>query len=433
MKVLIISYNPLTLSNNGGKRMVSLFSEFKKYELMQFYVYPTYPDIKRCDSYYRLTESDLIYKFFKKGKTSNIVEPKNNDLNFESEKIRKYINSNKNRALKLLLRDALWKTMWLNTKDLDNWIKDGKPDLIFSDTGDSNFLYNISLKISRKYNIPIVSSFGDDYYFKSLKEKTLFEKLQSILLKYKIKEFANKCRSIITINDFFTKAYEKEFNRSSGVDIFTIPTGSNFNFNTRTKNKIKNKATKKNPVISYIGNTSLGRIDNLIEIGITLDKINKEECTKYSINIYSKLNKNVQEKINNITSIKYHGFIPGEQVKDVIEASDILIHVESFLQKNIDKVRFSLSTKIADSLVSGTCILAYGPMDVASMKYLKDNDCAYIISAENDLEAKLFSLLNDFDIIEYYSLRGKQIGEENHDSFKNSVLFRKVLKESISK
>ena len=50
--------------------------------------------------------------------------------------------------------------------------------------------------------------------------------------------------------------------------------------------------------------------------------------------------------------------------------------MEAFDKENRDRVRYSVSTKIIESLASGRPLLAYGPEDVASMAYLRRNDCA---------------------------------------------------------
>jgi hypothetical protein len=433
MKVLIISYNPLTLSNNGGKRMISLFSDFSEDELMQFYVYPIYPDVKRCASYYRQTDLDLLYKLIGKGTTSHVVEPVKNiqrpDENILTRSMI-YEKNKSNRALKLIMRDIIWKLIRWNTKELREWIEEGKPDCIFSDTGDSCFLYNIALKLSKEYNIPIICSFGDDYYHIPTKGKTAIQKLQSALLKRKIKQFIGYCNKIITINDQFSAFYSKTFWRVLGTDIVTIPTGSNFSFSAGDK-KTGNNSLKGFPTISYLGNIGLGRAQSILDIGRALDHINEELNTEYLLNLYAKCDHVLQEKIRQVRSIRYHGFIPGEQVKNVIAKSDILIHVESFLPENIEKVRLSLSTKIADSLASGTCLLAYGPIDVASIQYLNDKNCAYVISEQDQLKERLYNLLINLGLIQLYASRAKEAARMYHDSLKNSKLLRSLLEESI--
>ena len=60
MKVLIMSHNPITDYNSMGKTFLGLFSAFSEDELCQFYVYPTLPNIKVCESYYRMTDREAL-------------------------------------------------------------------------------------------------------------------------------------------------------------------------------------------------------------------------------------------------------------------------------------------------------------------------------------------------------------------------------------
>ena len=60
MKVLIVSHNPVSTYNGMGKTIATFFSEFEKTELCQFYIYPSLPDLDICNSYYRVTDKDVL-------------------------------------------------------------------------------------------------------------------------------------------------------------------------------------------------------------------------------------------------------------------------------------------------------------------------------------------------------------------------------------
>ena len=64
--------------------------------------------------------------------------------------------------------------------------------------------------------------------------------------------------------------------------------------------------------------------------------------------------------------------------------ADILLHVESFNEKMKKYTRLSISTKIPEYLASKRLIIAIGPVDIASIEYLKDNKAALIL--DNNIE-----------------------------------------------
>ena len=180
MKVLVISHNPFSSFQNMGKTMLSLFSAFDKNEVCQFYIYPSLPDVDKCSSYYRITDKNILSSYFKfrvKGKEVQFESTIKQSLfeNANDEKL--YRNRKNKKPLRSLLRDLMWKwARWFN-KDLRNWLDKEKPTCIFVAPGKAKFLYDLALKISKVYNIPIVTYICDDYYF--VKSPTrILEKIQ---------------------------------------------------------------------------------------------------------------------------------------------------------------------------------------------------------------------------------------------------------------
>ena len=135
MKVLVISHNPITTYQSMGKTFLSLFSEFKKDELCQFYIYPSLPDVDACNSYYRITDRNIFDSYTHFGKvngrelSSKDIDTSNHNF-YENEKEESFINVKKT-ALKTLLRDIMWRFAHWNNKQLRSWIQHEKPTCIF--------------------------------------------------------------------------------------------------------------------------------------------------------------------------------------------------------------------------------------------------------------------------------------------------------------
>ena len=421
MKVLIVSYNPLTLYNNGGKYMLSLFSEFKEKEMCQLYVHDVLPDQMRCHSYYRITDKDVMNAFF--GKSGQHELRRGEIGTFLSESRKAVIGEGANRYAKLMVRDFLWRiSPW--RADVYRWIEREHPDCIFADTGDSCFLYSISMGIAKKYGIPMIASFGDDYYGIDLTGASLIKKIQISCLRSKIKKFVNKCDKVITINDLFSQYYSDTFHIPLGDKVITLANGSNYNFDT-SKEKIEDPTSLK---FSYLGNLSLGRWQNLLEIGRALDDINQRYHSTHCLQVYAKNYMSFDEKSREIASIRYMGFVGGDDFTSAIMHSDILIHTESFLPEYIEQTRLSLSTKIADSVNAGKCILAYGPADIASMHHLQENKCAHVVTEPDKLEYELEVLLANQLMRRMYIVQATHCAQRYHNSRKNSQRLRSVLK-----
>ena len=145
MKVLIISHNCISNYNNMGKAMLSIMSSFKKAEVCQLYIYPSLPDIDICNSYYRITDKELLNLAFfnnKKGKVISKEDIKTNNMLLENNGYKKYYQKKKN-IFKKYARDMIWMfPFWFND-DLKQWLKKEKPTHIVAFPGDYCFFYNI--------------------------------------------------------------------------------------------------------------------------------------------------------------------------------------------------------------------------------------------------------------------------------------------------
>ena len=158
MKVLIISHNPITTFDAMGKTILTLFSDYKKEGLCQLYVYPTVPDVDKCNSYFRITDKDVLKSYFRfkvSGKEIEYkaIESANGKL-FENEDDTSIYRNRKNKKpFRMLARDLMWKfSKWFN-KPLKKWIERENPTHIFLAPGNQKFIYRIALKIYPCYRL----------------------------------------------------------------------------------------------------------------------------------------------------------------------------------------------------------------------------------------------------------------------------------------
>ena len=114
--------------------------------------------------------------------------------------------------------------------------------------------------------------------------------------------------------------------------------------------------------------------------------------------------------------IRFHGAISSEEVDRVMADSRMVVHTESFDPVTAEIVKYSVSTKIPESLMNGPCLLAYGPEGIESIDYLKRNGAAYMITSPNELEDGLRTVLADETVRNGIILRARELAHKNHDS-----------------
>lgn len=420
MKVLIISHTVFSRTNNMGRTLLSYFRDFSAGETAQFYIHSEIPTIDTvCKNYYRFTDKDAlrsVLRFKGKGKIYTAEDIGTHEVQQRTDKgltRAAYDIGSRRTGLIYVLRNLLWKFSHWETAELKRWLKDFKPEIIFFASGDYSFMYNIALKIADELAIPLVTCCVDDFYLFNANHDSLLGRIEHALRMKTVHRTMARSSCILTISDAMGTAYEKLFQRPC----FTIDTSA--------ENKELSFPAQAQD-ISYIGNLGLNRHLQLIEIGRELKK------RGLKLDVYStETSRALLEGMNCENGICFHGALPADEVLRVMERSMLLIHTEAFDEKSLNRVRFSVSTKIAETLMYGPCMLAYGPEEAASISYLKQNDAAYVITSREKLGDGLDELLANAGLRHTIVQNARKLAKVRHSTAENTAKLRCWLQDAI--
>lgn len=421
MKVLIMSHNPITDYNSMGKTFLGLFSAFPEEDLCQFYIYPTLPNIKVCNSYYRITDREALRSIFFRGNSGRCIsddEIKHENTLYENDNSSKiYRDKSSHKELKILVRDAIWKLATIKNRRLSFWLSEEKPSVIFAAPGASGFFYKLILRIAKNLNIPIVTYVCDDFYFSNRIKKGLAKRIYARYIRKKIKRLLEESRHVITISEELAQDYAAEF----GCQCTVISTGANLK-------KAQSPICGDGKVLSYFGNLQLGRYLSLAEVAKAVDLYNGKHGSSVVLNIYTAdCSPHVLEPFKGIMCARFCGFLPADNMYAEMRKSSVLLHIESFDNENRERVKYSVSTKIADSLASGICVLAYGPEGLASIEYLRRNECAFVANNGAELESELSECLGNPEARNKTATKALDVAARNHDSLRQSEHLKSIL------
>ena len=421
MKILIISHNPMATQTNMGKTFLSLFSQFGRDELCQLYIYPSFPDVDFCASYYRVTDKDVLKSYFGRTKVGGEVSPKainSAQGQYENEEDRSLYRNPKNKsAVRRLMRDAMWKfSPWYGSV-LKKWLDQENPNCIFVAPGVAKFVYNIALKISKECGIPIVTYICDEYYFVR-KPSQWLDRLRLALLRRKIEQLMVCTRHLVVISEELKEAYASKF----GVDATTLMTGA------ACLSEKRLEPTKNPTNICYFGNIRCNRFVSLGEIGRELESINEEKGTDYKLKIYTaEKDPQILAQLEGISAVELCGFVSGAAYQQAFAEAHLLLHTEAFDEASIDFTQHSISTKIAESLASGIPLLAYCPDSLSSMKHLLRHKCSLTATSKEELRSMLLTALENPKAREIVTTQAIKVAEQMHDSRRNSEMLRQIL------
>lgn len=422
MRLLVLSYNGFSNQNANGKTLKMLLHGFRPDELAQFYCGAELPDPDFCKFSFHITDKQMLQSFF--GKKTNPIfdggavrtEPVTMQPSpMLSNTVRKH---NYNFALRWF-REILWMMAPWGKKKLWKWIKEYQPQALFYMCGESIFFDRLVMRISEKYHIPIAVYNCEafrivDWRERRGMERSFYKAVEKSYLKL------NKKASRHVFNcELLQEAYHKKY-PSADREIISYTPGSFF-----TSEYCSHGAQL---FISYFGNLGVGRVESLIDIADCLKEISEE--TK--IHVFGRTRcQEDEEKLCSHTNIVYEGFVSADKVNSVCEEADILLHAESFREEIIHKLRFAFSTKIAQCLCAGRCLITYAPPDTASTQYLQKEKCAMVATSKDELYACLKAALTSYQIRKDYAQKALKTAHEYHDVERTAVELRQMLEEMI--
>lgn len=409
-KVLIVGTVPYN-KNTTSRAFDAYFHNWEKENIRQIFSNTKTPPKGHCASLYQITDQRLLKKRIgtikETGKIFQYNElPEdwtNNDLEVNSAIIeRLYKIGSKDRPIKHLLRKWLWNKRYWESEQLREWLDDFRPECVFIAFSDDFFILEIALYIANKYNIPIISCIGDDYYFNNRFSVSPFY----YVYRYKYKKLVRKVfqhkGSAIYISDKIRDKYNKEFGLNGETVYLT----------SEIKRHDFKQIDKENPRITYVGNIRLGRNKSLAEIGEALSEINK----KFKIEVYTTERSN--KYINSLKDkkgIDFRGAIPYSSVSKIMSSSDINIIVEGFSKKDEIATKYSLSTKAADAISVGGQIFVYGSKECGVVEYMESTKCAVVCTKKLKLKEDIMTLITDERLQKKLYLKSNKIMIKNHN------------------
>ncbi len=417
-RLLVVANNGFSKQNNNGRTLGSLLKGWPKDKIAQFCISSDGPDFDICENYYCVTDGDVLHSTLslrqaQRRTLSNACKIDSNSSNGHVKHYKTTIN--------MLARNIAWNIGFWWGDEFNKWLESFNPQIVLLQNGESFFMHNLTLKISNKYNSRLAIFNTEGYYF-FLKDyfakdgflgRLLFNGYQA-LYKYYYKCFMKSCVKQIYGNELLRQDYDREFGNTDSCVIYT---GSNIAFVPVT---IKPAI----PVFCYLGNMGFNRPDALIEFAEVLQSID----SRYKLDVYGfAKDKAMEDKLNGCNAIRFHGAVSYDEVLNVIEGSDYLVHVESQCEIFRESLRYGFSTKIADSIASGKIFILYSSPEIAGAQYIMSNKAGIFASTKDDLKNKIIEVLNSEEVKSNIEVCAKKTALMNHDPVTNADKMHKYL------
>lgn len=410
-KILVISNNPFSKTSNNGKTLASFFKEFPSENIAQLYFSSEIPNEDSYRNYYRISDAQVLKSLITFASVGSEVRADINKKSFgNGEASAKSMPSYMKKSdFSRLLRELMWKSNKWKSNKLTHWLNDFSPDIVFFCAGDTGFAYDIVSYVLDRTCAKLITYITDDYVLPRRTASILWQLRRNIIFK-KMNRTISRSNLFITISEQMRKTYKELFKKDSIVALNMTDSMKIENF---TSEKTDNNIIK----LIYAGGLHFKRYETLSLLANAIDKYNKNSSDKKAfLRIYSTgmLSDKVLRKLNIEGASEFSGGLDSEELKIKLNESDIPVHVESFDLKSIESTRLSISTKIPEYLSLGKPILAIGPKEVASMKYIAD--CAFCINSADNINEKLTLFLNEKILQRELSEKAVNMFVDNHNS-----------------
>ncbi len=447
MNVLIVSHNVLGGSSGMGKTLKTYFSEIRDCNVSQFYIHSEVPtDAEVCTNYYRFTDMETFKSRIPFCKTGAVFEKGDIQVNLSFSRVDRgtignvYQYGRKRTPAIYLSRNAAWKMAKWRSRRLEEWVDRAAPDVVFLAAGDYAFIYDIAVSIADYAHCALVVLCTDDYFLIdhngsnhtnhdsqkfAIREraKAAAGKIAKDQLMKSARRAMKRAECILCMCDEMRDEYRKLFN----TETVTVYTGA-----VRKTIKADKSVNNGKHQMSYVGYLGGNRHKSIIELGNGIYDLPAKEKPE-AIDVYSnEKREEIVKELERARGIRFHGEADPETAARVIANSEYVVHVEGFDQKSRRAVRYSISTKIADYLMNGPCIVAYGPKEVASMRYLADNGAGLVISDISKLSDELSRLFSDPGKYDFMIEHARELADRNHDIHKVGDRIYSILNQSIN-
>lgn len=427
-KLLIVGTVPYN-TKSTSRAFDAYFHNWEKENIAQVFSNTKKPCKGHCGTLFQITDHRILKRWIGKRIETGVIfrfedldtewTDKDSELGSEVAEMA-YRIGRKHTPLTHLLRGLLWRKRFWCTEQLKLWLDAFSPECVFLAFSDDYFIPQIALYIAQRYNIPIVSCIGDDYYFNGERTINPFYHLYKSTYRRLIDKVFAWPGSAIFISDKIRDKYNMEF-CLEGETVYLASTISRKPFELIDTN---------HPIITYFGNIRMGRNHSLNDIGKALGEINDD----YVLEVYSNEQDEVYFSVfENNPNVQFKGSVPYNQVQKRMAESDITIIVEGFSKHDINLSRYSLSTKAADALASGAAILTYGSIESGIIEYMQSTDASAVCTSKEQLVQVIKNLMSNHQLQEHYYNQAILMSKKHHNRNVSCSVSEGVIENAISK
>jgi glycosyltransferase involved in cell wall biosynthesis len=414
--------------------MSSLFRGWPKEQLACLYTSQINPVWTVCDRYWQLRTKDLrvmsslVGNAFSPTKVMQPTIAGDNELPLPQTEIQS--QSVVFKTMKQWRRRMAGQAM----RDLDTYrvpalIKkemiDFKPQVIYSMLGSTSLLQLVN-DLADYFSVPVVPHFMDDWP-STLYRASIFRSLLRKMMRTRLTVVLERAPERLVIGDAMAAEYTRRYGGKFSPFMKAVEP-------VLLEQPIILPKSRKKIKLVYVGGLHLNRWRSLRDIGQALQMLQVEGFDIEAV-IYSQPRFATEAKKLDMPPVMYFGgSLTSDEVLNVLRDADILLHVESFDRASLDFTRYSVSSKIPESMFVARPVFAYGPEELASIRYVRDSGAGLAVGVQSQeaLSTALRQLINSESLRNSLGANGHEVARYRHDAVVQRQRFRSILEKSTN-
>lgn len=394
----------------GSNTMSELLKEYPKDRLACLYIRADQSGSNACLRYFHIFEGRVMKSIFKRNMVTGEEYYLDGDSNIspdaEEEKARYNNFRRKRNWFYLFAREFVWTLGHWKSRELDSFLKDFNPEIVFFPIESYIHFNRINEYIIKKCHPKVVLGYmwDDNFTYKQHRGSLGFY-IHRWWLRQVVKRLVRECNTVFAICPKMKRELDMEF----GIDSVLL-TKPIYHFN-ELKVYEKHQPIK----LLYTGKLIYGRDATVAEIVDAIKEVNKD-VQKVLLQIYTdtELPEGLRERICVSGCCEIKGFVPQSEVLKIQKEADVLLYVESLSNENLT-ARLSFSTKMTDYLSSGSCIWAVGNGDLSPLEYLKEEDAGMVSTDKESIRLVLQQIIASPEVLSEYAQKAQECGRRNHE------------------
>lgn len=299
------------------------------------------------------------------------------------------------------------------TPELDERIRKFDPQVIYAWAGDSVWARLVE-ECAGRYRVPYVIHFMDNHV--ELSGTNPIEGVVHAEYRRDLDRVVSKADALFTISDSMATAYGEKFGKPAEVFHGLIDKSGWPWPDSPEQREVF--------TIAFTGSVESGQLNGLRDVAAAADRLTRRgrpvRLRLYLTEFYEPRARLAFREFESVEYVRHPDF---SGLRAALNSADLLILAYGFDTPTIEYYRYSFSTKVVPYMLSGRCILAYGPSNIEPIAYLRRGGWGEVVSEEgiDGLERAIESLMDSPGRRERLARFAYEAGLQEHDLELNSA------------